>query len=82
MVVEAGSPGLQKQIVKPESLKSMEERYEETLQELAAVVKVTAGLCVLLSSNVKRFKKCVKKLFFFFTEREDQMTSYNSKYFF
>ncbi|KAF6729888.1 ATP-dependent RNA helicase DDX51 [Oryzias melastigma] len=39
MVVEAGSPGLQKQIVKPESLKSMEERYEETLQELAAVVK-------------------------------------------
>uniref|UniRef100_A0A3B3HRK0 DEAD (Asp-Glu-Ala-Asp) box polypeptide 51 n=1 Tax=Oryzias latipes TaxID=8090 RepID=A0A3B3HRK0_ORYLA len=33
MVQEAGSPGLQKQIVKPESLKSMEERYEGTLQE-------------------------------------------------
>ncbi|XP_023808848.1 ATP-dependent RNA helicase DDX51 isoform X1 [Oryzias latipes] len=39
MVQEAGSPGLQKQIVKPESLKSMEERYEGTLQELAGVVK-------------------------------------------
>uniref|UniRef100_A0A7N6B517 ATP-dependent RNA helicase n=1 Tax=Anabas testudineus TaxID=64144 RepID=A0A7N6B517_ANATE len=39
MVVEAGSPGIQKQIVKPENLKSMEERYEHTLQELANVIK-------------------------------------------
>ncbi|KAM3861531.1 ATP-dependent RNA helicase DDX51-like [Diretmus argenteus] len=39
MVVEAGSPGVQKQIVKPENLKSMEARYEQTLQELATVIK-------------------------------------------
>ncbi|XP_038582407.1 ATP-dependent RNA helicase DDX51 isoform X2 [Micropterus salmoides] len=39
MVVEAGSPGIQKQIVKPENLKGMEARYEETLQELANVIK-------------------------------------------
>lgn len=39
MVVEAGSPGIQKQIVKPESLKGMEARYEQTLEELANVVK-------------------------------------------
>lgn len=41
MVMEAGSPGIQKQMVKPESLKSMEERYEQTLQKLADVIKVT-----------------------------------------
>ncbi len=40
MVVEAGSPGIQKQIVKPDSLKGMEARYEQTLQELANVIKV------------------------------------------
>lgn len=40
MVVEAGTPGIQKQIVKPQNLKSMEARYEETLQELANVIKV------------------------------------------
>lgn len=40
MVGEAGSPGIQKQIVKPENLKSMEARYEQTLQELADVIKV------------------------------------------
>ncbi|KAM6915466.1 ATP-dependent RNA helicase DDX51 [Xenentodon cancila] len=39
MVVEAGSPGIQKQIVKPESLRSMEDRYEQILQELAGVIK-------------------------------------------
>uniref|UniRef100_A0A8C4DTQ4 ATP-dependent RNA helicase n=1 Tax=Dicentrarchus labrax TaxID=13489 RepID=A0A8C4DTQ4_DICLA len=39
MVVEAGSPGIQKQIVKPENLKGMEARYEQTLQELANSVK-------------------------------------------
>ncbi|XP_071755307.2 ATP-dependent RNA helicase DDX51 [Centroberyx gerrardi] len=39
MVVEAGSPGINKQIVKPENLKSMEARYEQTLQELANVIK-------------------------------------------
>ncbi|KAI4801815.1 hypothetical protein KUCAC02_019686, partial [Chaenocephalus aceratus] len=39
MVVEAGTPGIQKQIVKPESLKGMEARYEQTLQDLANVIK-------------------------------------------
>ncbi|KAG7239172.1 hypothetical protein INR49_029923 [Caranx melampygus] len=39
MVQEAGSPGIHKQIVKPENLKSMEARYEQTLQELANVIK-------------------------------------------
>lgn len=40
MVVEAGSPGIQKQIIKPENLKGMEARYEQTLQELANAIKV------------------------------------------
>ncbi|XP_017280096.1 ATP-dependent RNA helicase DDX51 isoform X1 [Kryptolebias marmoratus] len=40
MVVEAGSPGIQKQVVKPETLKSMEAQYEQILQELARVIKV------------------------------------------
>ncbi|XP_054598761.2 ATP-dependent RNA helicase DDX51 isoform X1 [Nothobranchius furzeri] len=40
MVKEAGSPGIQKQLVKPENLKSMEDRYEQVLQELADVIKV------------------------------------------
>ncbi|XP_034555540.1 ATP-dependent RNA helicase DDX51 [Notolabrus celidotus] len=39
MVMDAGSPGVQKQIVKPENLKSMEARYKQTLQELADVIK-------------------------------------------
>ncbi|XP_049591983.1 ATP-dependent RNA helicase DDX51 isoform X2 [Syngnathus scovelli] len=39
MVTEAGSRGIQKQIIAPESLKSLEDRYEQTLQELASAVK-------------------------------------------
>lgn len=39
MVEEAGSPGIQKQIVKPENFQSMKARYEQTLQELAVVIK-------------------------------------------
>ncbi|XP_070781932.1 ATP-dependent RNA helicase DDX51 [Enoplosus armatus] len=39
MVVEAGSPGIQKQIVKPQNLRGMEARYEQTLRELADVIK-------------------------------------------
>lgn len=39
MVMDAGSPGIQKQMIKPESLKGMEDRYEEVLQELADVIK-------------------------------------------
>uniref|UniRef100_A0A8D3CJM3 ATP-dependent RNA helicase n=1 Tax=Scophthalmus maximus TaxID=52904 RepID=A0A8D3CJM3_SCOMX len=39
MVAEAGSPGIQKQIVKPENLQTMEARYEQTLRELEKVVK-------------------------------------------
>lgn len=42
MVVEAGSPGIQKQAVKSENLKSMEDQYEKTLQELADVIKVAS----------------------------------------
>uniref|UniRef100_A0A3B4B147 Helicase C-terminal domain-containing protein n=1 Tax=Periophthalmus magnuspinnatus TaxID=409849 RepID=A0A3B4B147_9GOBI len=40
MVREAGSPGIQKQMVKPELLKSLEERYEQALRELAGIIKV------------------------------------------
>lgn len=39
MVSEAGSPGIQKQMVKPEHLKSLEPRYEQALRELAGVIK-------------------------------------------
>ncbi|XP_037533461.1 ATP-dependent RNA helicase DDX51 [Nematolebias whitei] len=39
MVAEAGSAGIQKQVVKPASLKGMEARYEQILQELARVIK-------------------------------------------
>lgn len=41
MVAEAGSAGIQKQVVKPSSLKGMEARYEQILQELARVIKVS-----------------------------------------
>uniref|UniRef100_H3C0Y4 ATP-dependent RNA helicase n=1 Tax=Tetraodon nigroviridis TaxID=99883 RepID=H3C0Y4_TETNG len=40
MVMDAGSPGIQKQIVKSESLKGMEGRYERVLQELAERIRV------------------------------------------
>ena len=40
MLVEAGSPGIQKQMVKPESLQSMEVQYEQILQKLGDIVKV------------------------------------------
>ncbi|KAM9339622.1 ATP-dependent RNA helicase DDX51 [Symphorus nematophorus] len=43
MVVDAGSPGIQKQIVKSENFKSLEARYEQTLQELADVIKEEKG---------------------------------------
>lgn len=39
MVTEVGSPGVQKQIIKPENLTSMEPRFLETLQELGNVIK-------------------------------------------
>uniref|UniRef100_A0A8C6SA43 ATP-dependent RNA helicase n=1 Tax=Neogobius melanostomus TaxID=47308 RepID=A0A8C6SA43_9GOBI len=39
MVSEAGSPGIEKQMVKPELLKSLEQRYEQALRELADVIK-------------------------------------------
>lgn len=47
MVSDAGSPGIQKQTIKPELLKNMEARYEETLSELAKVInkeKARSGL--------------------------------------
>lgn len=39
MVKDAGSPGIQKQMVKPELLKSLEEPYEQALRQLAQVIK-------------------------------------------
>ncbi|XP_035291618.1 ATP-dependent RNA helicase DDX51 isoform X1 [Anguilla anguilla] len=39
MVRDAGSPGVQKQIVKPENLKGMEGRYQQILLELENVIK-------------------------------------------
>lgn len=40
MVSEAGSPGIQKQTIKPELLKNLEQRYENALRELAGIIKV------------------------------------------
>lgn len=45
MVMDAGSPGIQKQIVKSQSLKGMEGRYERALQQLARVIKVKDDRC-------------------------------------
>uniref|UniRef100_W5U5C5 ATP-dependent RNA helicase n=1 Tax=Ictalurus punctatus TaxID=7998 RepID=W5U5C5_ICTPU len=39
MVQDGGSPGLQKQTIKPESLRGMESRYEDVLVELGRVIK-------------------------------------------
>ncbi|XP_072296474.1 ATP-dependent RNA helicase DDX51 [Eucyclogobius newberryi] len=39
MVSEAGSPGIQKQTVKPELLQSLEQRYEQALRDLAGIIK-------------------------------------------
>ncbi|XP_031426072.1 ATP-dependent RNA helicase DDX51 isoform X2 [Clupea harengus] len=39
MVTDAGSPSVQKQIIQPESLKSMEACYEQTLVELGNAIK-------------------------------------------
>lgn len=62
MVVEAGTPGIQKQIVKPESLKGMEARYEQTLQELANVIKVHFHLCLRGPGHLEYFLKMIIKL--------------------
>lgn len=39
MVTETGSPGVQKQIIKPDNLTSMEPRFLEALEELGNVIK-------------------------------------------
>ncbi|XP_048857162.1 ATP-dependent RNA helicase DDX51 [Brienomyrus brachyistius] len=39
MLSDAGSPGIQKQIIKPENLKAMESHFERTLLELKKVIK-------------------------------------------
>lgn len=57
MVVEAGSPGIQKQVVKPENLKSMEARYEQTLQELANVIKVPSQTHLNVKIECPQFKR-------------------------
>lgn len=43
MVTDAGSPSVQKQIIQPESLKSMEACYEQTLVELGNAIKVSSS---------------------------------------
>lgn len=48
MVQDGGSPGLQKQTIKPESLRGMESRYEDVLVELGRVIKVKDVLALLL----------------------------------
>lgn len=50
MVLDAGSPGIQRQIVQPESLKGMEACYEQTLVELGKTVKVNTDLLRVLYS--------------------------------
>lgn len=55
MVTDAGSPGIQKQIVKSESLKGMEGRYERVLQELAKVIKVNKNAFHNCSNNSTPF---------------------------
>ena len=40
MVSDAGSPGIQKQIIMPNNLKNMESRYQEILLELGKSIKV------------------------------------------
>lgn len=48
MVQDAGSPSLQKQTVKPESLRGMESRYEDVLIELGRVIKVKDDITAIL----------------------------------
>lgn len=61
MVKDAGSPGIEKQIIGQKNLKSLEARYEQTLQQLADVIKVTAQTLWLHSNLIYtclRFKRC------------------------
>ncbi|CAG5950330.1 unnamed protein product [Menidia menidia] len=39
MLQDAGSPGVQKHVIKPESLKGMEVQYEKILQQLGDIIK-------------------------------------------
>lgn len=59
--MDAGSPGIQKQIVKSESLKGMEGRYERVLQELAEAIKVNMSVNMSSpeSSNIFTPKCCL-----------------------
>lgn len=43
MVADAGSPGVQKQIIQSESLKSMETQYEQTLVDLGNTIKASSS---------------------------------------
>lgn len=43
MVADAGSPGVQKQIIQSGSLKSMEVHYEQTLVDLGNTIKVSSS---------------------------------------
>lgn len=42
MVKDAGSPGIKRQIIGQKNLKSFEAQYEQALQQLGNVIKVTA----------------------------------------
>lgn len=57
MVQDGGSPGLQKQTIKPESLRGMESRYEDVLVELGRVIKVKDVLALLLC-KIQTWKSC------------------------
>lgn len=55
MVSDAGSPGIKRQLVQPESLKGMEARYEQTLAELGKAVKVKAKAAELSETLLAGF---------------------------
>lgn len=58
MVKDAGSPGIEKQIIGQKNLKSLEARYEQTLQQLADVIKVTAQKHWLHSNLIYMYLDC------------------------
>lgn len=57
MVQDAGSPSLQKQTVKPESLRGMESCYENVLVKLGRIIKVKDFLSFILCA-IQTLKYC------------------------
>lgn len=62
MVSDAGSPGIKRQLVQPENLKSMEARYEQALAELGIAVKVKAKLQSCLRPYWQVFQTWIKPI--------------------